>query len=117
MSCLRAECEERVDVVRWSVITKNLVTKNQSQVTRVVMTNRLTPPTVPSAVRAGTAKSVLCGYKYMSPQHSSHQPLIMEMETVSKMSETNSTFTWKNWKQSYSDAVNTANASKIVKCY
>jgi hypothetical protein len=81
-----------------------------------VMTTRLTPPTVP-AVRAGTATSILCGYKYMSPQHSSHQPLTMVIEAVSKTLETNSTFTWKNWKESYGDAVNTANASKIVKCY
>jgi hypothetical protein len=75
------------------------------------MTNHLTPPTVPSAGHAGTAKYILCGYKYMSPQHSSHQPLTLEMEIVSKTLETNSTFTWKNWKESYSDAANTANAN------
>jgi trehalose utilization protein len=35
-------------------------------------------PTVPPAVCARTAKSVLCGYKLVWPHHSSHRPLVME---------------------------------------
>jgi hypothetical protein len=67
---------------------KGLMTSNLT-----VMTDWL--PTFPSLILAETVECILlCAYKYVQPQDSLYDPLMMQTETVSRSLDTNSIFTW-----------------------
>jgi hypothetical protein len=67
--------------------------EDQWQATWIVVTDYLTPQTVPPVVYPDTAESILCRNKYsVQPQHSSHYSLMMHLETVSETMNSKSIF-------------------------
>jgi hypothetical protein len=91
-----------------------IVIREDEQAVWIVVTGRIRPAVHTGAGHCWTSDSIhcslsithcetiFCGYKCsMQQRHSSHQPLMIETETVSKMTDTSSTLTQLNAQEDF----------------